>query len=104
MAELRAARWIGVALAGCAVGIGTAWTVPALASQPAEKRAPQYKLVIGEFGQQARAYCPAGYTVTGGGYSGSGGATNSVPLGDLSGWYAQGSEGVRTWAVCVSNG
>ncbi|MEV7504911.1 hypothetical protein [Streptomyces sp. NPDC093018] len=43
-------------------------------------------------------------TLGGGGFSGTAPATSSVPLGDLSGWYAQSSEGVRTWAVCVSNG
>ncbi|NDK23931.1 hypothetical protein FSY75_05465 [Streptomyces sp. TR1341] len=104
MSKLGAAHWVAVALAGCGVGIGAAWSVPALADQPSERLAPQYRLVIGEFGTQARAYCPSGYTVTGGGFSGTAPATNSVPLGDLSGWYAQSSEGVRTWAVCVSDG
>ncbi|MFG2223957.1 hypothetical protein [Streptomyces sp. NPDC048644] len=90
MAKLRAPHWVAVALAGCAVGIGAAWTVPALANQSAVQAAPQYKLVLSSPGTEVRAFCPAGYTVTGGGYAGSSSpALASVPLGGLDGWYAR---------------
>jgi hypothetical protein len=94
-----------VAGVACALGIGVAVAAPAMAATTA---APQYKITSSSGNYGAYAACPTGYTVTGGGFTGTPGPPDynfySRPEFNLRGWMVGGAQGyVAVYAICVSN-